>query len=167
MSFIQSFPPIVGSNASRLILGSMPGKASLLANEYYAHPRNAFWPIMSHILGFPLGLSYSVRINQVLDRQIAIWDVLQQCTRTSSLDSDIQPDSIVMNDLPGFLSTYPTIRHIYFNGQKAAELYRRYVRPKLSSPFANIPLSTLPSTSPANASIPITQKRLAWSVIQQ
>lgn len=83
----KCFNPITNQSAKILILGSMPGVKSLEANEYYAHPRNAFWPIMNAIFGFDAALPYTQRIAALKAANVALWDVLQQCERTGSLDS--------------------------------------------------------------------------------
>tara|TARA_R110002072_G_scaffold4245_10_gene30086 strand:+ start:3520 stop:4029 length:510 start_codon:yes stop_codon:yes gene_type:complete len=165
MSNIYSFPPLASPAAQRLILGSMPGKASLSAQQYYAHPRNHFWRFMALILGVPESESYEERCHALLATQTALWDVLKVCTRSSSLDSDIDESSIVANDFGTFLSAHPGIKCIYFNGAKAESVYRRYVRPCLSPQLACIETQRLPSTSPANAGIPFETKLQQWQVI--
>jgi double-stranded uracil-DNA glycosylase len=161
MAQVESFPPIESALARVLILGTMPGKASLRAQEYYAHPQNAFWRIAGTILGFDPAAPYEVRIALMRAAGIAIWDVLRSCTRASSLDSAIVPSTAVPNDLPAFLAEHPQIRRICFNGAKAEALYARHVRPRLV-PAREIRYLRLPSTSPANASVPWPQKLQAW-----
>ena len=165
MSNIYSFPPIESHSAVRLILGSMPGKASLSAQQYYAHPRNHFWHFMASILGVPESVSYGERCRSLVVTRTALWDVLKACTRTSSLDSDIDESSIVPNDFEAFLATHPGVRYIYFNGAKAESVYKRYVLPHLPQQLAGIETLRLPSTSPANASIPLAVKLEQWQVI--
>jgi len=114
---IYSFPPIEDTSAKTLILGSMPGKASLEAQQYYAHPRNRFWQILGELLGTEASRSYEERVYTLKQSHIAVWDVLQSCTRSSSLDSDIR--HAVPNDFKGFFATHPHITHIFFNGTKA------------------------------------------------
>jgi len=161
MAHVESFPPIESAVARVLILGTMPGKASLRAQQYYAHPQNAFWRIAGTILGFDPAASYEVRTAMMRAAGIALWDVLKSCTRASSLDSAIVPATAVPNDLPAFLGDHPQIRRICFNGAKAEALYARYVRPRLVS-APDIHYLRLPSTSPANASVPWPQKLQAW-----
>ncbi|MCB1651452.1 MAG: DNA-deoxyinosine glycosylase [Alphaproteobacteria bacterium] len=153
---IQSFSPVASAEARLLILGSMPGEASLQAGQYYAHSRNAFWPLMGNILGFSPETHYEERLNHLTEHKIALWDVLESCTREGSLDSAIRRE--IPNDLPGFLSRHPQIRTIVFNGQKAAKSCCKHF-PKLNSTYQCF---SLPSTSPANASIPYEQKCRAW-----
>jgi double-stranded uracil-DNA glycosylase len=165
MTAIGSFDPIVGPRASRLILGSVPGRASLAAGRYYAHPRNLFWPLIESILGIPAYLPYRQRCQRLTEQGIALWDVLQTCERSGSLDSSIVTDSIIPNDFDCFLTAHPGIVAIFFNGAVAEKIYRQYVVPSLSERFAGIPITRLPSTSPANAAVPLAQKRSQWQVI--
>jgi hypoxanthine-DNA glycosylase len=148
-----------------LILGSMPGIASLQAGRYYAHPRNAFWPVLESIWGIPAAAGYAQRVHAVKQAGIAIWDVLASCTRRSSLDSDIDPASIAINNFAGFFRTHAQIRVIAFNGGTAAQLFRRHVLPGLDAPLQDLPMLQLPSTSPANARLTLEDKRRAWSVM--
>lgn len=162
---VHSFEPIAGAGARTLILGSMPGKASLRARQYYAHPRNAFWRLIESLLGIPADLPYTECCARLVARRIALWDVLKACTRTSSLDSDIVESTIVANDFATFLTVHPGIDRIFFNGAKAEAVYRKRVVPSLPSPLAEIPRQRLPSTSPANASLSFDQKLARWRVI--
>ena len=164
---VHSFPPVTEKSVTKLILGSMPGKASLKANQYYAHPRNIFWPVMQTLMIVRPNLSYAMRCKELTRNKVALWDVLKTCTRTGSLDSDIVESSIVPNDFESFLRAHPQIRAIYFNGAKAESLYVRHVIPKLSSAFAGIAMTRLPSTSPANASISLSDKVARWKVVGQ
>lgn len=162
---VHSFPPIADARAELLILGSMPGKASLRAGQYYAFARNAFWPIIEDLFGIAAAQDYATRCTQLRRQRIALWDVLKTCTRASSLDSDIDESTIVANDLQGFLATHRGIRAIYFNGSMAEKSFDRYVLPALRGTAAEIPRLRLPSTSPANASFSFAQKLERWRVI--
>jgi TDG/mug DNA glycosylase family protein len=142
----------------------MPGKASLRAGEYYAHPRNLFWHFMQELLAVPSADSYERRLAQLLSKGVGLWDVLKTCTRASSLDSDIVPSSLVANDLAGLFEAYPSIRTVCFNGQKAAASFRRNILPSLPR-LSSMAFHDLPSTSPANASIPLARKLAAWRVV--
>ncbi len=155
----RSFPPIENPNATKLILGSMPGRASLEANQYYAHPRNAFWPIVGHICQFDPSLPYNERIKAIKAADIALWDVLAQCTRVGSLDSAIEQHSKVSNDFIKFLHQHPHIELIAFNGAEAEKSFKQLVLPNLKS--EEITLVRLPSTSPAHT-IPMQQKLATW-----
>jgi len=162
---VYSFPPITGPGATRLILGSMPGKASLEARQYYAHPRNYFWRMMSSILNVPAEASYETRCEALIGQGLALWDVLKTCERSSSLDADIVDSSIIPNDFETFLSQHVGIRTIFFNGAKAEKTYLQHVHPGLPERFAGIRLVRLPSTSPANASIPFEVKLQHWQEV--
>lgn len=164
MTHIHSFPPISDASATVLILGSMPGKASLRANQYYGHPQNAFWKIMGELVDADPELPYPDRTARLQSHGIAVWDVLKSCTRESSLDSDIVENSIVTNDFAAFFDTHPHITRVFFNGGKAEQTYRKHVLPTLNR-HAHMAYERLPSTSPANASIPYAEKRNAWKTI--
>ena len=161
---IHSFPPIARPTARVLILGTMPGRASLREGQYYAHPQNLFWRILGEILGFDPASTYATRVAFIRSADIAVWDVLRSCIRASSLDSAIEASSAVPNDFAGFRAEHPEIRRICFNGAKAEALYMRHVRPRLP-PDRGVQHLRLPSTSPANASWPLPEKIRAWRVI--
>lgn len=163
MSKIQSFPPVENPSAHILILGSMPGKESLRAGQYYAHPRNAFWPIMGELVGAIPAMPYETRIVKLKSVGIALWDVLASCTRHSSMDADIEADSIIANDFASLFGTHPRITRVFFNGSMAEQSFHKHVLPSLAS--RELHYQRLPSTSPAYASITYAQKLEAWSVI--
>jgi hypoxanthine-DNA glycosylase len=160
MARIRSFPPLGRRSAHTLVLGTMPGAASLRAGEYYAHPRNAFWSIVGALFGFDAALDYQTRVRRLSDADIAVWDVLQSCERAGSLDARIDAASIVANDFAGFFIAHPRIERVCFNGATAQALFRRHVLPSLGTP--RIAFVRLPSTSPANASIRPAAKLEAW-----
>lgn len=164
MKPIQSFAPVSRPSAKLLILGSIPGKASLSAQQYYAHPRNAFWKIMEQLFGIASDAPYPERLRQLTGNRVALWDVMGACHRESSLDSDIIDASIVPNDFAAFFDAHPNIDHVCFNGAKAESSYRRHVSLTLADPDPVIYLR-LPSTSPAHASLSLNQKRDAWKRI--
>ena len=161
---VHSFAPVVNPSSRVLILGSMPGRVSLLAGEYYAHPRNLFWRLMEELLGIDRAAPYPKRIAQLLARRVALWDVLKTCTRASSLDSDILSASMVANDFASLFEAYPKLEVVCFNGAKAAASFRRHVLPGLRG-GRDVVFHPLPSTSPANASIPMARKLAAWRVV--
>jgi hypoxanthine-DNA glycosylase len=163
MALIYSFPPIADNNARILILGSMPGCASLAAHQYYAHPQNNFWHIMSQLLDVEPGASYETRITAVKRARIAVWDVLQSCTREGSLDSSITRHNQIANNFPGFFQTYKQITHVFFNGAKAEACFKQHVLRKLGD--VSLTYLRLPSTSPAHASVSSAQKLKEWRVI--
>jgi hypoxanthine-DNA glycosylase len=158
---LTGFPPIVDQRASLLVLGSMPGVLSLQRGQYYAHPRNMFWCITGELLGFDADADYDVRTAALREAGIALWDVLHTCERRGSLDSSIARDSAVPNDFHSLLSAYPDIRRVFFNGAKAEHMFQRLVRRTRD----HIAYRRLPSTSPANASIPYGVKLQAWRAI--
>jgi len=164
MAHIRGFPPISRADARVLILGSMPSRESLARQQYYAHPRNALWPILSALLEFE-DSSYSARTEQVVRRGVAIWDVLKACFRSGSLDSAIDERTLVTNDFRSFFDHHPRIRAVFFNGAKAESVYRRHVLPGLAGAAAALPLQRLPSTSPAHAGMSLEQKMAAWRVL--
>jgi len=163
MQHVESFAPIEKADATILILGSMPGEASLRAGQYYAHPRNLFWRIMGELLGTDPALPYDRRVQALKSARIALWDVLQSCRRKGSLDSNIDQESLVPNDFATFFRCHPKITHVFFNGAKAEECYRKHVQP--DTRIKTIEYLRLPSTSPANASISYERKLEAWRVV--
>lgn len=160
---VFSFPPIATKKSRLLILGSMPGKASLQADQYYAHPRNLFWDFTADCLGFERDGPYAERVSALEAAGVALWDVLKSCRRTSSLDSDIIESSIVVNPFGEFLSAHPAIATVCFNGAKAESVFGKHVLPDLKHITA-LSYHRLPSTSPANAGIPLATKLEQWSV---
>jgi TDG/mug DNA glycosylase family protein len=158
---VQSFEPIIGHHPRVLILGSMPGVASLEAVQYYAHPRNLFWPIMDALFGIDHEIDYDSRIREVRKQPLVLWDTLQACYRPGSLDSNIDAGSVKANDFPGLLRRFPDIRAIVFNGATSEKYFRKLVIPVLPD-SADIELLRMPSTSPANAGMNLEQKLAAW-----
>ncbi len=165
MQLLYSFAPIADENARILVLGSMPGQASLDAGQYYAHKRNLFWPIMAQLLRFDPAAGYDEKTAALRAAGIALWDVLQSCHREGSLDSGIRHDTLTVNDFAGFFRQHPHIRYVFFNGEKATSCFHRYV-PKTDYPESLI-CQRLPSTSPANASQSLAFKLQAWQRIME
>lgn len=156
------FPPVAAQDPRVLILGSMPGLKSLEAGEYYAHPQNAFWKIMSALFDMPVD-SYAARLRIIMQNNLALWDVLKYCERAGSLDSAIKNDTIETNDFAAFLTQHKNIRHVFLNGGKAAQEFKRRVLPDL--PFditARLTITQLPSTSPAHARMGFEEKLRVW-----
>jgi hypoxanthine-DNA glycosylase len=160
----RSFAPIENARARILVLGSMPGAASLLAGRYYAHPFNAFWPIMGALFGAGPDVAYGERILILRRAGVALWDVMASCVRAGSLDADIDEASIVPNDFAAFFEAHVRIRHVFFNGAKAEASFRRYVQPRLAD--RELQFTRLPSTSPAHATLSFAQKLKAWRAIE-
>ena len=152
MSTINGFPPVADTNAGILILGSMPSIRSLQAQEYYAHPRNSFWFIMTTLLGAETNLDYEQRKSLLLDNRIALWDVLNSCER---------------KDFNQFLMKHPSIKAVFFNGSRAQQEHRKHVLPNLDKRLPDIEYHRLPSTSPAMASLTREQKLEQWALILQ
>jgi len=147
--------------ARLLILGSMPGEASLRAGQYYAHPRNLFWRLLGDVLAEPLAeLPYERRSVVLAAHGVAVWDVLASCQRSGSLDTAILGNSMQVNDFVSFLAEHPEIRHIFFNGTMAARTFRRFVLPQLA--VYDLHLQGLPSSSPAHAALDYVQKLERW-----
>ena len=158
---MPAFNPLLGEAPEILILGSMPGRRSLSESRYYAHPQNCFWWIMSHIIGFEEGLGYQQKCKNLIDANFGLWDVLFDCDRLGSLDSNIRRSSEQTNDFSIFLDGFPSIRLIAFNGQTAKKIFMRYWQ-SLVEKNKHISWCLLPSSSPAYASISREEKLAAW-----
>lgn len=170
----ESFPPILGPQIHTLILGTVPGQASLKARQYYAHPRNAFWPIMMAIIdtkekaaeelnfnpSAAFFADYTSRCQMLSDHGYAIWDVLASCTRPGSLDSRIVKSTEQPNSIARLIQTHPELTRIVFNGRTAENLFKRHISKTLPRP---IRLISLPSTSPAMASLTLANKYQVWA----
>ncbi len=161
---ISGLAPIAGKDARILILGSIPGRESLRQQQYYAHPRNAFWPIMAELFGACPDLPYPKRLALLVAKRIALWDVIGTCSRPSSLDSDIQEASIRVNDFHHLLAEHRQIETICFNGGKVWKTFQRHILPSLQNPARPFALQPLPSTSPANAGCSYAEKLARWRI---
>jgi len=157
-----SFAPIADGRSRVLILGSMPGRESLKAGQYYAHRRNAFWPILGGLLGFDPHGPYESRGKALRSAGIALWDVLHSCKRDGSLDSSIEAASETANDFRAFFGAHPKIQRVFFNGAKAELAYLQHVRPAIDIALR---YQRLPSTSPAHAAVPFKKKLDAWRIV--
>lgn len=152
----RSFPPVVGKSPRVLILGSMPGEASLKLRQYYGHPHNQFWRLLGEVLGEDLrGKSYRGRLAVLKRRKIALWDTLAFCRREGSLDSDIRDEKT--NKIIPLLRRH-RIKAVFFNGQKARSVFLRHHRGNAET----VELIALPSSSPANASLSFKKKLRLW-----
>jgi hypoxanthine-DNA glycosylase len=140
---------------------------SLEMNQYYAQPRNAFWPIMGALFRASPGLAYRERLRLLKAGRVALWDVCHSAYREGALDASIEAGSIVPNDFAPFFRSHRRLRLICFNGQTAEKLYRRLVLPELPVPARQIPCVTLPSTSPAHAAMRFEQKLLHWEIVRR
>jgi double-stranded uracil-DNA glycosylase len=156
---LVSFPPLIAPDSRVLILGSMPGAESLRRQEYYAHPRNAFWRIIAELFGAGEPGSYEAKKRLLLREGLALWDVAGSCRREGSLDQRIR--DVVPNDFSSLFADCPRISHIFFNGAKAAELFTKW-----AGPPAGVKAMRLPSTSPAYT-MPYTGKLAAWRIVAE
>lgn len=163
MSLSHGFPPVADPSARLLILGSLPGKASLVAQEYYANRQNAFWRIMGDLIGAGPALPYAQRLERLRAAGVALWDVIAAGERPGSLDADIVKNSVCVNDFSAFFAVHRGIRRVFFNGGAAEAAFCRHVLPGL--PEAELRLIRLPSTSPAHAARCYADKLSAWSAI--
>ena len=151
-----SFPPVVDPGTRTLILGSLPGVASLAAGRYYAHPRNQFWRLAGALIGMDLQrLDYEARLAALLAHGVGLWDVIADAERTGSLDAAIRNPAA--NDLCGLVMSLPQLRTIGFNGGTAA----RIGTAQLGSLAERFRLVPLPSSSPAHA-VPFETKLRQW-----
>ena len=158
MTLSQGFPPIARGDARVLILGSLPGARSIEMQQYYAHPQNAFWKIMRD--AFAIDGDYVTRCQQLVEHRIALWDVLHSSVRPGSMDADIRLSSAGANDFATFLHDHTQIRLMLFNGKTAQQLFARFVATQ--SIADGIQTRGLPSTSPAYAAMPFSDKLEAW-----
>ena len=158
----SSFEAVAGPDARVLILGTLPSAASLALGQYYAQPRNAFWKIMGELVGAAPALPYAERLQRLVARRIALWDVCALGRRSGSLDTAIRSSTVRPNDFAGFLRSHPSVELICFNGAKAAELFRRDTSRKPVSPATAIRRVVLPSTSPAHAALSFERKLGEW-----
>ncbi len=134
--------------------------ASLQANQYYAHPRNGFWKILQAIYGGTID-TYDERLALLQTQGIAVWDTLKHCDRPGSLDSSIATKSAICNDFNGLLAQHPTIRLIAFNGKASEKWFRKLALPDLQHRDSLV-LISLPSSSPAMASLSLEEKTARW-----
>lgn len=152
----SSFPPVVAPDTRVLVLGSLPGERSLAAGRYYAHPRNRFWHLIGKVIGIALvPLDYEERLAVLLGAKVGLWDTVASARRAGSLDAAIREAE--NNPLAELAASLPELRAVGFNGQASA----RIGMPQLAA--TDLALIPLPSSSPANASIPLAEKEKLWS----
>ena len=163
---LTGFNCVAEPSAKILILGSMPGVKSLEEQEYYAHPRNAFWKIIEAIYQIPHQQEYHQRLELLKQQRVALWDVVHQCVRPGSLDADIQTSSVQVNDFKALFEYAPDIAVVFFNGAKAADLYKKKVMSEDFEQNSKRQYVQLPSTSPANAVMSLAQKLDIWQQIK-
>jgi double-stranded uracil-DNA glycosylase len=156
------FPPVARADARVLILGSLPGQASLVAGQYYAQPQNAFWRLMGRLFNAGPEHPYEERLKRLVEGRVALWDVCASAMRPGSLDHRIERSSVAPNDFGSFFEKHREIAAIFFNGATAERLYLTLARPTLPASVARIATRRLPSTSPAHAGARFAQKLEAW-----
>ena len=161
---VTGLPLIAAPDARVLVLGSAPSVLSLQKQQYYGNPQNAFWPLMAELLGRPSGEDYAARTQMLLEARIALWDVLASAERPGSLDASIDATTAVVNDFETFFAGHPQICAVFFNGRTARSFWDRRVRGAQTLP-AGLALTTLPSTSPANAALTRAEKATAWRAL--
>lgn len=138
-----------------MLLGSLPGDISLQKQQYYAHPQNRFWKVISALFEREPTNDYAERKNLLLTNRIAVWDVCAQAVREGSMDTNILNE--IPNDIHALIMANPSIKTIAFNGQKAQKLYHKYFEP-----VGGLNYCTLPSTSPANAQFTLERLKEHW-----
>lgn len=154
---LAGLPPVHGADARLLVLGSLPGAASLAAGRYYAHPRNQFWQLIGHVLGRDLvAMAYEVRLDCLRQSGVALWDVVAEGRRKGSLDAALRMER--GSDLAGLIARLPGLRLVAFNGATAARL-----APPLDPAVDRI---VLPSSSPAHT-LPLADKQAAWNALRR
>lgn len=163
---LKGLPPRIGADCRVLVLGSMPGGASLRAGEYYAHPCNRFWPLMQRLAGVPRELPYEARVSALERAGVGLWDVIGACRRKGSLDAAIERGSEVPNAIAERLARQPGIAAVALNGGKAASAFARHIQPELPAQrLRSLAVLPLPSTSPAHAAMDLDRLVQAWSVL--
>jgi len=160
---LTGLPPVIDERSRVLVLGSFPSEESLRRQQYYAFARNQFWPIMRELFGIDPRSPYQHRVRALLDRRVAVWDVISRCRRWGSADQAIQSDE--PNALIELISGHAGITHIAFNGGLAAETASKRV-PELFR-LAGLACHRMPSTSPAHAGMSFETKLMAWSKISE
>ena len=168
ITLATGFAAVGSPQPTVLILGSLPGVASLKEQQYFAHPRNQFWSIMATIVGFEVTSTYSDRVSCLAGRGIMLWDVVHSAHRVGSLDSSIKTPGLQVNKF-SFLLDSKSVKLIAFNGAAAEKYFNRYVVPDLTQRGVDASMLPkmikLPSTSPANAGFSFEQKLSEWQLI--
>jgi hypoxanthine-DNA glycosylase len=156
----SAFPPVVSPETRVLVLGSLPGEASLAASRYYAHPQNQFWRLVGAVIGREdlASHDYESRLDALLAAGVGLWDTVASAVRSGSLDAAIRDAEHA--PLAELVGTLPALRAVAFNGGTSARIGRRVLE---AAPLA---LVDLPSSSPAYAAMPFAEKRQRWLVLQ-
>ncbi|WP_321914737.1 MULTISPECIES: DNA-deoxyinosine glycosylase [unclassified Paraburkholderia] len=162
MTFKTCFDPVVDAHTRVLILGSLPGEASLAHQQYYAHKQNKFWHLVGEVIGRNLvDMDYAARLDTLLENRFGLWDVVAQARRAGSLDSQIRDHAA--NDLIALIEALPNLSTIAFNGGTAAKIGVK----ALGECGDRYRLLRLPSSSPAHASVPYAEKLAVWRQLRQ
>ena len=150
--------PVGAADARLLILGSLPGEASLAAQRYYAHPTNQFWRLLGQAIGEELAdVDYEARLQRLAVREIALWDVVAEARRRGSLDGAIR--AATPNELADFVAAHPRLAAIAFNGRTAAAIGRRALGLRDGLAFIDLPSSSAALTRP------FAEKAAAWAAL--
>lgn len=160
----SSFPPVIDGNTRVLVLGSLPGEASLAAGRYYAHPRNLFWHLIGAVIGQDLvAIDYDARLTTLLEHGVGLWDTVRSGNRQGSLDAALR--DVEHNDLAAVIARAPSLSAIGFNGATSARIGRQVLggQPGSAPPVA---LIDLPSSSPAFAAMPLAEKTRRWLALR-
>lgn len=159
MTLKRAFDSVVDANTRLLILGSLPGDASLKAGQYYGHPQNGFWRLVGGVIGVDLvAPPYSERLETLKAAGVGLWDVIASAERPGSLDAAIRNAEAA--DLNQLIDSLPMLRAVAFNGGTAARLGRRSLTPR-----SKVDLIDLPSSSPAYTR-PLAEKAAAWAALE-
>ncbi len=166
MDATTGFSPILGAEAHTLILGTLPSQQSLMKQQYYGHPRNAFWPIMGELFAAGPKIPYVERTQLLSRHGVAVWDVLKSGHRPGSMDAAIDVESAIPNDFGNLYTSHPELTLVCFNGQAAGRLFRDLVADEVQHSLGAVRFVTLPSTSPAYAAMNFADKLDRWAIIR-
>jgi double-stranded uracil-DNA glycosylase len=154
----RSMAPVGSQDARLLILGSLPGEASLAAQRYYAHPTNQFWRLLGQAIGEELAsIDYTARLERLAARAIALWDVVAEARRQGSLDGAIR--AATPNELAAYVAAHPRLQAVGFNGRTAAGIGRRTLKDSPGLTFIDLPSSSAALTRP------FAEKAATWAAL--
>jgi len=157
----QAFPPLESAATRVLVLGSMPSQKSLALQQYYGHPQNAFWRIMAELTCVPHDAKYLQRASALMDAGVSVWDTIARCCRPGSMDADIVPDTVTVNDFDTFIARHDGLALVLFNGQASAKMFFKHMGKSYLSK-KGIESAIMPSTSPSYAAMSLDDKKSAW-----
>jgi TDG/mug DNA glycosylase family protein len=161
-ALLEGLSPLIDNRSKVLVLGSFPSEMSLVRQEYYGNPQNHFWPVMEELFGVDRAAPYAERTIALVERRVAVWDVIARCSREGSGDDRIR--GAIANPLVALLEDHPAIRRVFFNGGMAFRTARLIV-PRLFE-RSGVECQQMPSTSPRNARMPLAAKVEAWRRIK-